>query len=417
MKRAAGVLAITPTALTTTPEGEGIMSFDSLRPRHVNVWVQEFRGRKYLQIQWHDPHTGERKTRSTETNDPKRAEEQRAALEYELNHGLYGVQSELGWDKFRSMFEAEYVAARRPNTQRFYAATLDLFEQLCRPRKLRLVTERTVSAFAAGLRQLPIRGGRVGCAASTIDARLRFLHTALNWAAGQKLLAACPRFPAVKVPRKRPQPVPAEAFERLLAVAPDAQTRAYLLCGWLAGLRRSEAAELEWGANGDAPYLDLVRDRIVLPAEFAKAAEDQWVPLDPDLKAALLALPRRGRKVFRFVARDGHRVTADALGWRVRALARKAGVKLTMHTLRKGFGCRYAATESAHVLQRLMRHSSISITMGYYACIDDAVEQAVKGKRAESSPLRNTLRKTGVPDGEDGGAACDANPDASCTNT
>src|SRR5690242_5544820 len=113
------------------------------QPQRVRVWVQEFRGRKYLQLQWHDPHTGERKTRSTETNDPKQAEQQRADLEYALNHGLYGARSELTWDRFREMFEREYIAGRRANTRRNYAVTLDLFERLCRPKKLRLVTERT----------------------------------------------------------------------------------------------------------------------------------------------------------------------------------------------------------------------------------------------------------------------------------
>src|SRR5262249_19826826 len=103
-------------------------------------------------------------------------------------------------------------------------------------------------------------------------------------------------------------------------------------------------------------------------------------------------LPRHGPRVFRFVAKDGHEVSVNALTARVRTLARKAGVKLTMHTLRKGFGCRYAATESAHVLQRLMRHASISTTMDYYANIDDAIERAVKGRKPAQ---RNTSRNTG----------------------
>jgi integrase len=41
---------------------------------------------------------------------------------------------------------------------------------------------------------------------------------------------------------------------------------------------------------------------------------------------------------------------------RVIRLAKKAGVRLTMHTLRKGFGCRYAGKVPAQVLQKLMLH-------------------------------------------------------------
>jgi integrase len=92
--------------------------------------------------------------------------------------------------------------------------------------------------------------------------------------------------------------------------------------------------------------------------------------------------------VFRFESPSGKPIGLSALSVRVIMLARKAGVKLSMHSLRKGFGCRYAGKVSAHVLQRLMRHADISTTMGYYANIDAAVEEAVLG------PQRNTSRNS-----------------------
>jgi hypothetical protein len=76
----------------------------------------------------------------------------------------------------------------------------------------------------------------------------------------------------------------------------------------------------------------------------------------------------------------------------VRLLAKAAGVKLTYHTLRKGFGCRHAARVPAQVLQRLMRHSSIATTMTYYANIDLAVEEAILGPA--TSQLRGVVRNT-----------------------
>src|SRR5262249_19651721 len=132
-----------------------------------------------------------------------------------------------------------------------------------------------------GMRKRKTRFGE-GMAPSSIEVSLRYLHRALAWAVGQKMLPHVPHFPAVKVPRKDPQPVSPEAFERLLAKAPDANMRAYLLCGWLAGLRLEEAFLLEWEPSAEAPYLDLARDRIVLPAELVKGVRDQWVPLDPE---------------------------------------------------------------------------------------------------------------------------------------
>jgi integrase len=214
--------------------------------KRVIVWVQLFPDRPHLMLQWHDPETGKRKSKSAGTCNPVDAEKARSDLEYGLNHRLYAEPSRMTWEKFRSLFEAEYVAGLRPDTRHDYKMTLDAFERLCAPRQLRSVSERTVSAFAPALRREP--GVKPGTLAppSTVKVRMQFLHTALQWAADQRFLPECPKFPAVKVPKKRPQPVAVEAFERLLGKAPDPQTRVFLLCGWLAGLRLNEALALEW---------------------------------------------------------------------------------------------------------------------------------------------------------------------------
>jgi len=109
------------------------------------------------------------------------------------------------------------------------------------------------------------------------------------------------------------------------------------------------------------------------------------VPLDPVLHEALLALPRHGRRVFHFVAKDGHEIGSSAVSDRVRQLAKRAGVPLTMHALRKGFGCHYAAKVPAQVLQQLMRHASIRTTMEFYANVDQAAMDAVLGGSRNSS--------------------------------
>jgi integrase len=261
---------------------------------------------------------------------------------------------------------------------------------------LRTISERTISAFVAELRRLPTRG-RDGLLASTIHLRLQHLKTALRWAVHQGLLPKCPRFPRVDVPEKLPQPVPLESFERIYDKATgDAQMQAYLLCGWLAGLRLSEAFELEWDETEAAPYVDFARNRIVLPAAVVKGKKDQWVPLDPVLRAALEALPRHGKKVFRFLHQRTHRpIRLSAVSDRVIQLAKKAGVRLTMHTLRKGFGCRYAGKVPAQVLQKLMRHRNIKTTMDFYANVDAAVEAAVLGESGNSRPSGNFSRNSG----------------------
>src|SRR5262249_44026646 len=153
------------------------------------------------------------------------------------------------------------------------------------------------------------------------------LHAILGWGKSQKLIASVPDFPTVKVPKKKPQPVPKDSAMRLFEAA-DFQLRAFLLCGWLAGLRRGEALALRWTPSGRWPWLDLVRKRIVLPAEFVKAVEDQEVALNPDLEAVLCALPRSAPTVFDFHGQRGP-LSPSGVSRRITDLARKVGVRLS----------------------------------------------------------------------------------------
>jgi integrase len=173
-----------------------------------------------------------------------------------------------------------------------------------------------------------------------------------------------PAFPTVKVPRKKPQPVSADDFDKLLTEAPDTRWRVFLLCGWWAGLRLSEAWQLRRKPSSKFPYLDLDGNRIVLPAEFAKSDTDQWVPLPTTLRDALVALPDKGDAFFPFISQSTKQaLKRNGVTSRVIEMAERAGVRLSMHRLRKGFGCRVArqlGKGNAPVLHTLMRHSSRS---------------------------------------------------------
>jgi hypothetical protein len=245
-----------------------------MEERRVKVWVQRFKDRPALMLQWLDPATGKRKSESAQTTDEKVVEDKRRDKEYELNHGLHQDVSRTSWERFRQLFEEEHLPNCRPRTQDCFGDVFDAFEAICAPRQVRAINERTISAFVAGLRKRRGRGGNATMAPYTVKVYLAFLHIALVWAVEQKMLAKCPKFPSVKVPKKFPQPVPAESFERLLAKAPDANMRAYLLCGWRAGLRLNEALALEWDQTDKAPWADFGRDRIWLPAGFVKAVAD-----------------------------------------------------------------------------------------------------------------------------------------------
>jgi hypothetical protein len=69
----------------------------------------------------------------------------------------------------------------------------------------------------------------------------------------------------------------------------------------------------------------------------------------------------------------------------------------------------YAGKVPAQVLQKLMRHSNIKVTMTYYANVDDAVEDAVLGKS------RVTLRVNPAPQPDEAMTTDDAAADAGQT--
>lgn len=357
----------------------------------IEVRIQRFADRKALQLQWTDEQ-GVRRTRSAKTSDPAKAEKARADLEYELNHGLDRPRARMSWEAFRELAEREYLPGRRPRTRGNYRETFDVIEELMRPTGLAAFSARTISGFVAALRQRPHRAG-VGHKPQTIALRLTQLRALLRWAQTQGLIAAVPVFPAVPIPSKRPQPVPPELFDRLLERIDrtgDTQLRTFALCGWLAGMRRNEAYYLEWEETDAACWVDFGADRIRFPAEVVKAKADQWVPLDGQLREALLAMPRRdgNPRVFSFG------LPARSVVRRMSKLARKVGWTMSMKTLRRGFGCRHAARVPAQVLQRLMRHSDISVTMDYYANIDDAVEAAIHGCNTSCNSQASRPQKT-----------------------
>ncbi len=350
----------------------------------VNVWVQAFAGRPNLALQWFDPTTRQRKTKSTGTSDPQEAERQRRDHEHALRHGTLRAAPKGSWSEFRAAFEHEFLAGRRATTREKYGSVLDVFEQIARPARLADLTERAISRFAAGLRIRVQANGRVGLAPYTIRNYLVALRTTLKWGVQQKLLAELPEFPVVRVPKKKPQPVSGEDFQALLAAADTAEWKGFLLTAWWSGLRFSEALQLRAHRSDRWPWLDLAGDRLVLPAEFAKSAEDQWVPLHPTLRDALVALEPDAEtgRLFAFRSRNHHRTltTRNTIGRRVKAFAQRAGVRLTMHTLRRGFGCRVAqqlGRGNAPILHRLMRHTSMQITLEFYASTDPVLHEAM----------------------------------------
>ena len=312
--------------------------------KRIVVWVQHRADRPYLCLEWHDPDTGQRKKRSAETNNPMEAETKRADLEYELNNGLAQERSKLDWDHFHEIFQDEYLPGLRERTREKYNVVLDVFEQTINPTKLRTVTERTISLFVKALRERDpfackrnkkrknprkrkrkeVVTGRIGLAPITIRNYLIALKTALAWAANQKLIPAVPKFPAIKVPKKKPQPIPAEAFEKLLEKAPDARWRAYLMsaggpaCGSRKpgnsnGIQRMRFLGWTWTATGSFCRRSLPRVQKTNGFRYTRFSGRPWRNYRGQAKRCFRSSPARAGGLY---PETGSRTAF--LGWRSR---------------------------------------------------------------------------------------------------
>jgi integrase len=330
----------------------------------INVWVQKFQDRPSLVLQWIDPDTGQRKSKSAGTADPEQADKARADLEYELNHGIAHEPSKTAWDKFRELYEDEKLASNREGTRKKAGYVFDSFEKLARPRTLGQLTERTLSRYATQLR-------KVGFKPATIQGHLAYLRAALRWAADQKFIPAPPKVVMPRVPKKKfIRKIVDGEYRALLVKAPNAHWYAFIATAWFTGMRRNEMLDLTW-ENREVPYIDFVTRRVWIPAAYNKSDEDQWVPMHPELGQILQALPERTGYLFPF------RNAPREVSRKFTKLATSAGLNITLHDLRRSFGSRYASKVPAPVLQRLMRHADIKTTLAYYTDVDDVLEEAI----------------------------------------
>ncbi len=66
-----------------------------------------------LQLQWRDPVTNKRRTKSAGTSDRKKAEKAAGKLEAELREGRYSAPLKTAWTAFRERYEREVLILQR----------------------------------------------------------------------------------------------------------------------------------------------------------------------------------------------------------------------------------------------------------------------------------------------------------------
>ncbi len=354
----------------------------------IRVRVVSMGAGRCLMMQYTDPISGKRISRSTGTNSRKEAERAAGAWQSELESGRYKSPSKTTWAEFRERYEAEIVVSLAPGSAGKIDAVFNMVERLLSPAKLNVMTTAAIAEYAKKLRA-------AGRSESTVKSHLGTIRAALRWAERSGLLATLPKF---EMPRRtatgRHRAPSLEEFERVLQAVPKvvgderAESWRHLLNGlWLSGLRISEAMRLSWD-NPSLPMVETSGRHVMLsmPAAHQKNHQSQLLPIAPEFGEFLMRTPEEQRSGFVFnpvtlnagqprrVAEKRATRIISSIGKEARikvgSRAGKAGAErleyFSAHDCRRAFATRWSKRVMPAVLKSLMRHSDIATTMQFY---------------------------------------------------
>lgn len=420
------MIDLCPAALAGLETGwrrRGAFQKGDIVTQEIHVKVVEFGDRRHYQLQWTDPITGRKKTKSSgvEVTGRKRerdaAEKEAGKLEDRLRTGRYRHCGKIAWPDFRQRYEDEVLASFAPATEKKACGVFNLIEQVLSPRWLSDLTAARLSYLQKHMRDNQR-------SEQTIKGHFAHLLAALNWAVRMGMISKAPNIEKPQRAKRQEvmkgRPITGEEFERMLDKVAEVLTEPpnkrrrlpkppppeasdswkHFLTGlWLSGLRLSEALQLSWDED-DRLRVDLGgrRPMMRIPAALEKGNRDRLLPITPDFAEFLLQTPEEARTGFVFnpAPRRGERTKrlGDlAVGRIVGAIGAAAGVKVhthptrkdengrplvkfaSAHDLRRSFGDRWARKVMPMVLQELMRHESIETTMRFYV-VQDAEQTA-----------------------------------------
>lgn len=344
----------------------------------INLRFRKDRG--YYEAYYRDSATGRRVVRSLDTANQREAIERAADWRREVESGK--VSRVIGWAALRVRFEDEHLRGQPVNTRASYMAALNHFEKLHgKPLDMNSVDGSAMSELSNKLRDAGLGEERIGGV-------LRHLKVALRFAVRIGAMRECPPIKMPKVVKRklwRSRAIAQDEFDSLLEQVPGIVGKQHaagwvrLLRGlWLSGLRINEALRLSW----DCPPLRVVmgaRPKIIVFGEGQKSREDEVLPVTPDFAALLAETPEKQRRgpVFKLthpqwkINRENACRTIGAIGAAAKIEMDANGKTLTAHDLRRAFGQRWAARVKPLILQKLMRHKSLTTTQRFYVETED----------------------------------------------
>lgn len=337
---------------------------------------------------------GTRRRKSLKTTDPKVAEALLAnAVQLQAHARILGVDhvKQAEPTTFKSFVDEVYLPACEANLK---ARTVESYrtyaEKTCEAfgdKYLSAIGTNDVARYLDQLRRGAYKRGEtpIPFSVATVNRYKNFLSGVFTDALDRDLIKAHPmrgrkRFKNRKENNLRVRSLTAFEEGRLLEFSP-AWFAPMVRFALATALRRGEILKLRWQ--------DVDREHRRLWLRDTKAGEDQTVPLNRTSEAILDSLAPRviDGKVSPLVFPDpstGNEMDRCDVDYAMRSTVQKAGlVDLHFHDLRHTAGTRaYAATKDIKAVQKLLRHSSLTVTLRYVHEAEEDVQAAVDALEA-----------------------------------
>ena len=305
-------------------------------------------------------------------------------IEHQLITGTYQSNVHTTWEAFRKEYEETIVSKMKPNTKEATLQSLNHFQRVAKPKRLRAIKKKTVDAFISK-RLGEKKGRKKGSTTSpaTINKDLRHLKAVLRIAHDWGYLPEVPKIKMLKEPEKLVVYVTPEHFADTYQACDAARWpkhseytagdwwRALLVFNYMTGWRISEPLALRW----DDASLD--KGTAITRHGDNKGGRDEVAPLHPVVVEHLRKLvdasiscpmvfywPHARRTLYAEYARIQYAAGIN-LPCREDHKHTAACHQYGFHDLRRAFASENEATLSANALQKLMRHKSYTTTKWY----------------------------------------------------
>ena len=339
-------------------------------------------------LRWQDPKKRNRSERACDATTEEEARVLAKDLERQLLAALHAPAERVAWTAFIRLYSDDVLQYKALKTAERHLATLKEFSNCGRILKMDSVTQEIVDAFVSRTRAQAVEQG---WSHHVLVKRCAIIKEALAWAKSRKMIDFEPRFNVARRDksrvRMRGRPISEAEFRSMLSQIPAAPKirgmndvtvadwEREMWGAWFSSLRLSELPRVSWDA--DAPFrVDMTGQYpvYVITAHAHKSGRDTITPIAPEFVEWLLQVPPENRRgpVFPIFVRAG-----DALGRWISYLGESAKIVVnnradgtvkyaSTHDFRRSFAERWAMRVMPHVLQMMMRHEDIRMTMRYY---------------------------------------------------